>query len=439
MHNMTSRHFAAIAAQSMAFALGCSMPFSALPPVDQNSTVPMAPGMDAGGAADAGQSVSDAGSSTSDAGTAPGPGPNPFFANLVPAAARDLGLYTCDELAGHEGFETERCQRVTDYSGFAYDSKRSALLMFGGGHAATVKTDVQRLDLTAPTLRWTSAYASTPLTQMTLDNLDAARSLWRSSGHPVQRHTYDHLSYVPTTDRLVLLAGPGVVLYTQAYPADFPGETTGSDQFEYDPQTKQWSHFAATEVIDKYGASSFDPKSNRVLFLGRDGLTAYDPVTHSLTRALGPTELPLAYAQNMVYAEKAGAHFYLRSDGRVFRVDYQSQNPTASTVAELTVTGDKPQVAQPVDSFPDSSETGWAYDSKRHRICGALREGFMFCFDPETKAMSKHRVQGETDASPLTSIIFHTLQYDPINDVFVFLTEGKAPYTKRTAAWRPGP
>jgi hypothetical protein len=99
--------------------------------------------------------------------------------------------------------------------------------------------------------------------------------------------------------------------------------------------------------------------------------------------------------------------------------------------------GTPPTPASDVETIPDDSETGWAYDSARGRICGALSDATMYCFDPVTSTFSAHTLVAEDQSLPLDAIVFHTIQYDPVDDVFVFLTRGPDGYTRHTAVWHP--
>jgi hypothetical protein len=357
--------------------------------------------------------------------------PNVRLADLAPGVLRDLGRHQCDDLDG----APYACESVTDYSGFAYDSIGHQLLMFGGGHAATVQTDVRVLDLSGD-LQWQSAYDSTPFADMTLDNLDMDHGLWRSTGHPLQRHTYDLLNHVAATDRLVLIPGADLILYSQGYPDDVPPQIAGGDVFEYDPNTRIWTNHPRGGWSG-YGATSVDPISGEVLILASNGLWSYDPITHTAAQRLSVAGLSLSYAQNMVYAPSTDAHYYLRSDGIVFELRYDRDTPANSTIVEVATTGTRPAPANDVNTFPDSSETGWAYDDRRQRICGGVIAGTMYCFTPTTATFSAHDMVMESNTLAPQRVVFHTLQYDPRNDVFIFITDGAEIYTQHTAAWRP--
>ncbi len=359
--------------------------------------------------------------------------PHPTFMGLDAGQVLDLGLFTCEEFVGQTD---PSCRSVTAYSGFAYDSTHHQLLMFGGGHSATIKTDVYVLDLAQGPLTWRSAYPSTPYGEMVIGNLDLDRAKWLSTGHPLQHHTYDGLVWVPTTGRLVdMKSSVGSILYSQHYPADFPPTTRSSDIFEYDPLEKRWSSYSTEARWPAYGASSWDPTSGHILYLSEAGLWSWDPVGHVVSKVLPRPNLPLSYGQNLVYVPDDGAHYYLRNDGLVYRLSYDTAQPSRTTLELVTTLGTPPPGSI---NPPDYTETGWAWDGRRHRVCGGLMGGVMHCFAPSTATWTAHPVA--TNGRPPQKVMFHMLQYDPVNDVFLFLSpfpNVQLTYPQHTFAWRP--
>src|SRR5439155_2209961 len=121
---------------------------------------------------------------------------NPTLFNLPANTALDLGTYTCKGPAGG----SIPCGSITDYSGFVYDKNNHQMLMFGGGHAASFRDDVDVFKF--DTLKWNPAYTPTPCSQMTVgvtsggtdpDNRDLTNGTWKSTTHPISRHSYDML------------------------------------------------------------------------------------------------------------------------------------------------------------------------------------------------------------------------------------------------------
>jgi hypothetical protein len=81
--------------------------------------------------------------------------------------------YTSDPLCGVP-------IQVTDYSKLTYDPVRHQLLMFGGGHSSTPRTDVDVFSF--PTLTWSSAYPPTPTSELVFSNYDPSLARWISTG-----------------------------------------------------------------------------------------------------------------------------------------------------------------------------------------------------------------------------------------------------------------
>ena len=153
--------------------------------------------------------------------------PNPTLAAIPPNTARNLGPYTSEPLCGVP-------IGVTDYSKMVYDPVRHKLMMFGGGHATTPRTDVDVFSF--DTLTWTSAYAPTPVAQLILANYDPGLVRWISTGHPIARHTYDQLVLDPGTGDLVMMAiGQAGALCTGDW------GNGGGRVGHYDHDTRTWS------------------------------------------------------------------------------------------------------------------------------------------------------------------------------------------------------
>jgi hypothetical protein len=396
-----------------------------------------APGPDSGLALDSAAPPSSADAAGTEAGPSPDGGtadaaPKPFavnprFSGMTPGSLTDLGAYKCEDPKDWKsGYD---CSTITDYSGFAYDSKRHRMVMFGGGHAATARTDVRALDLSGP-LTWESDYPSMPWGDMTRANADLVKSIWISTGHPMQHHTYDQLVYVPTIDRLVDMApASGRILYSMGYPSDMPPESTSTDVFEYNADSKAWKSYSTPPRWAAYGATSFDPPSGLVLSLGIEGLWSWDPAAHVAAKVLSLSGQKLSYGQNMVYVPSIDAHLYLRADGIVFRAAFNRNAPAESSLTLLATKGSAPPATK-VDEAPDPTETGWALDAKRNRVCGGLISGTFYCLDVATLSWSAHPLPG---ATPPQRFAFHTIQYDPINDVYIFISLAE----RHTYAWRP--
>lgn len=92
---------------------------------------------------------------------------------------------------------------ISAYSGFAWDSRRGDLIIYGGGHANYGGNDVYRWRATA--LDWermslpSDVKTLDPLPWLTVDGPNAS---------PPSAHTYDNNIYLPIVDRFLTVGGP---------------------------------------------------------------------------------------------------------------------------------------------------------------------------------------------------------------------------------------
>ena len=328
---------------------------------------------------------------------------NPILTAIPPNTARDLGAYTSEPVCGVP-------IGITDYSRFTYDPVRHQLLMFGGGHATTPRTDVDAFSFA--TLTWTSAYPPTPESQLVFSNYDPALARWISTGHPIARHTYDQLVVDPASGDLIMLARGHAGAYC-----------TGSWGWEsgrvghYDHDTRTWSFSPTADNTygggDPYPGAEYDPVSGLIVVVAREGLWTYDPATRVRVQRLSYSE-DMGYANNLVYFPPNQRMYYIArgSPTRVWEVVLDRANWSASTVTELATIGD----------VFDSDESGFAYDSWSHVIGGGVANGTFRAFDPVTRRWSSAVMQVQGAGGPVGSQAFHALDFDPVDGVFLFLT-----------------
>ena len=92
---------------------------------------------------------------------------------------------------------------ILAWSGFAWDSKRSRLLLWGGGHANSSGNELFAWD--ASTRQWSLALYPSDVISVSgggaHDTVDGARH------SPLSSHTYASNQYLPTIDRMVVFGG----------------------------------------------------------------------------------------------------------------------------------------------------------------------------------------------------------------------------------------
>jgi hypothetical protein len=349
-------------------------------------------------------------------------GPHPQLADIEDNTAVDLGPYTCRAPED----EPHGCETITDYSRFVYDRFNHQLLMFGGGHAATHRTDVDVFDLS--TLGWASAYPSTPCSEMRLANRGPSAE-WRSTGHPIARHTYDMLVIPDSTRRLLLLSsttGQGHCIEKPG-PDQDPYFLTGKIGI-YDPVDRTWSYStASTGGWLPYAAAEYDPGSGRVVVIDYSSLWTYDPVKQTTTRHLSYSNEALSYGKNLVYFPPNQKMYYIVDGGTIFEIDLSRSSFGWTSMRRVTgIKGDVPKLP----------ETGFAYDSVNRIIGGGVRDGVFYAYDPLGRAWTARRMRAVPADRPIGSVAFHALDYDPVNNVFFFISDHES--GRRTWAYRYG-
>ncbi len=116
------------------------------------------------------------------------------------------------------------------WSGFAWDSNRGDLILYGGGHANYPGNDIYRWH--ASTRLWERASLPSDITKdvngnfMTLDGPDAA---------PVSAHTYDNNIFLPTIDRFLTFGGAAYNNGADYRRTDANGQSRGTGPYLWDP------------------------------------------------------------------------------------------------------------------------------------------------------------------------------------------------------------
>lgn len=351
--------------------------------------------------------------------------PNPLFADLEPGHVLDLGPFECTPPAGEEG-----CIGVTDYSGMAFDGYGHRVLAFGGGHATTMNDAVIALEL-GGTPTWTSLYEPTPCEDMEPSNLDASLGAWLSGAsgpypRPLSAHTYDFVAYAPARNELVLLGRA----FTGGYCSGV-GNDVGGPIAHYDLAAGTWSFSedeASRGFVEGLAGAEFDPVSGLFVSFGGAGVALYDPETRTVVGAVaqlsGVDMSGLGYANHLTYFPPTDTFYYFMRGApvQVYALQLDRTDLAGSSLSLVATNGPS----------PDHQEPGYDYDPVHQRIGGAVLNDAFHSFDPTTGTWTATTVQG---GSPGTQA-FHTLVYDGIDDVFLFVSDGAS--GGHTWAYRQG-
>lgn len=339
--------------------------------------------------------------------------------------ALDLGPYNC-----RARFPDEfRCYTIHDYSRLNYDPFQHRVLMFGGGHAATGRTDVDVFAF--DTLTWSSLYPSMTCAEVSANDYDA-RGVHRVTGHPAARHTYDQnvVATVGGEGRLMMFSTEGFAGTCHSY--DVAIRSVSS--LPLTPGNTTWTHSAAFTLPWSYaGAAEFDPVSGKVILLGQTagagegGMWVYDPATDSVVTYVDP--VPYGdLSSNLVYFPPNDRFYLLTAAGSAVEVweyalDRANWSQTTRTV--LVTTGTPPRRPQ-----------AFAVDTRNHVILAGPEDHRMFAFDPQTRAWTSPLVTASSDGGLPGTVVDHMLDYDPVDNVFIFLSTASDTFGVRTWAYR---
>ncbi len=373
----------------------------------------------AASATDAAGEPEDASAPPRDGGPPPTPDPraNPRLAELPENTALHLGVYEC---ASRMPQISNYCQSIFDYSRFNYDPYNHRVLLFGGGHSATGRTDVDVFD--PDTLTWQSLYPSMSCEDVSASDLDPI-GFYRATGHPFARHTYD-LNVIAEVDGV----GRFVMLEMSAAAGTCHPDVGGSaiPWLELTPGNTTWAYADRGGAAWNHGASAeFDPPSGRIVLIGQGahasagGMRVIDPRTGDISGTIAGVTYDGQIDHNLLYYPPTQTMFLInredRGNGMVMEVTLDREDWSRSTSRYVETHGAAPE---------GGGTTGWAYDPRHEVFGGGVRDGRFFTFDPSTSTWSSEEmnVLNEDDAARPTQLVFHNLDYDPVNNVYYFIT-----------------
>ncbi|MCB1922379.1 MAG: hypothetical protein KDJ27_01315 [Gammaproteobacteria bacterium] len=332
-------------------------------------------------------------------------GPNPRLADLADGEARDLGAYECEPRAPELN-----CKTIFDYSRINYDRNNQRFIIFGGGHAATGRTDIDAFDM--HTLEWRSIYPTMRCDEVAAKDLDP-RGFHRKTGHPVARHSYDQnvIAEIDGQSWLLLFSNEGFAGHCHAYksaidaPAAFP-LTAPDAQWTYGPSiARQWGYG---------GTAEFDPISGFVILLSSSspGMWIYDPAKQELVASVRNFAPPAKNSSNLFFNPRDGFLYLIdRASMQVRRIRL-NRNDWQNSAIETVATSGRPPAAF----------RNLAYDAKNH-IAGGIHDGKFFALDMQTFEWQSLPIKSTSATSAsLASVHSHAIDYDPVNNVFIVVS-----------------
>lgn len=166
---------------------------------------------------------------------------------------------------------------VSAWGGAAFDIKRNALVVTGGGHTAYGGNEVYEFRL--EDLRWhrvtePSSYESNPAYA---EDAHPGNYVRTHDGAPISSHTYDGLQYLPGLGRVFFFGG-------SQWRA---GNNYDWHAYLLDPVTQTWVRKAEAPTYSLTPASAWDSKRQRVLVTTKTGVMAYDPAMDAWEHVAG--------------------------------------------------------------------------------------------------------------------------------------------------------
>jgi hypothetical protein len=246
-----------------------------------------------------------------------------------------------DVCACNDGFPevcaNSGCGGIFAWSSGAYDSQRSRLIVFGGGHSDYFGNELFALSLSDRLLK--------RITEPGLPLAPDCSASIADGSQPSSRHTYDTLLYLPDADRLFVFGG--------SMP---PCGYLSQDTWTYSFADQAWEPHAPSGPIPEAVpgiVADYDPISKQVLLHDASALYRYDVAQDAFELLLD--EDSIDYHMTGV-VEPIARKLVLVGAGSVLTYDIDGDHARS----ELVTTGG--------DAIVGSGYPGLAYDSEGGKI-----------------------------------------------------------------------
>jgi hypothetical protein len=271
------------------------------------------------------------------------------------------------------------------WGGGALDTKRSRLILWGGGHADYYGNELYAFDV--PTLKWSRL--TDPFVNPVMDQEVNA------DGTPNSRHTYGGLAYLEHADRFFgqagSLAGIGFARCDRSWTFDFVA--------------KKWTDRApATSPGGSLGVNcSYDPATKKLWWGAGSGLWSYDHDSNTWTKHNDD-----GFYYNTSAIDTKRGQMLVIGNGSLFSYDLKNANYTKQT---WTTTGAGPLIA--------AGNVGFDYDPTADRFVG-WAGGSPYLLDPATKTWTLGSATGAPGVG--SNGIYGRWRYVPSVNAFVVVT-----------------
>ena len=330
--------------------------------------------------------------------------PHSSLVDLADNEAIDLGPYACESRA-----PSMRCKTIFDFSRINYDPYNHRFVIFGGGHAATGRTDIDAFDMT--TLTWGSLYPTMSCEDIRQGDIDP-RGFHRTSHHPVARHSYDQnvVAEVEGHGKLLMFSTEGFSGACHPYKATIQAPAA----FTLTDPDAGWRFGSRSGTPWGYaGTAEFDPVSGFVVLLSGNAtkLWVYDPTIEKVIFSMKGL-IPAKNSSNLLYNPR-DRNMYLvdRSTLQVRRFVLNRNDWGKTVVTMVATTGN-----------PPSKLRNLSYDSRNH-VIGGVSGGSFHSLDMKSFEWHSQPINIKSDpGAEIGTVRGHAIDYDPVNNIFVFVS-----------------
>jgi len=170
---------------------------------------------------------------------------------------------------------------VGDWSGGIADTTRNRLLIWGGGHVNYFGNEFYSLNLTANPITITRLNEPTRFSSNS-NSCNSSGAYW--DGKPCSRHTYGGITYVPSSDQMVVFGG------SKTPDGSFGTSSSTIDVWKNSIATLAWTSLGgnfSSNINTCCPMSTYDPNTGLVFFHDSSNLYTFNASTNAYTEVDG--------------------------------------------------------------------------------------------------------------------------------------------------------
>ncbi len=317
------------------------------------------------------------------------------------------------------------CQYVIGaWSGGIADTKRNRLIIWGGGHGNYYGNEVYALNLNSNPVTLTRLNNPSPINS---DPTQCPAAL--SDGNPNSRHSYDGLTYLANTDKMLSFGGV-VACNNGSHLEDlWTLDLTSMSWLRMDPVNGASGQQPKDFYTPVPPIAVYDPNSQLAFISDTNQLWSYNPTTNAYAFINGSANVP--YESTAVVDPKRKMIYFVGTTGSTnpgyaggpngfFAIDISSGSNYAVQNWTSVVTG--------CDGLAQAEWPGVAYDSALDRVVGWPNFGnTVYIFNPDTKSCTTQTFpNGPPNSVDYNGKVFSTgtfgrFQYFPGLDIFALV------------------